>query len=404
MAGFIQNLLKDTAGAFFGSDYLRDYTHASKTFRTTSYQNAPKLKFLFHVYFEINQEAYSQNVGTGSNFGLLVKSVKLPSFTFDTQILNQYNRKRIIQTKIKYDPIEINFHDDNGSAINTPNAGGMIRNLWKAYYTYYYADGKNPKVAFSGVRNGASAGQVAGGGTTAQPTLADYNTRTQYNPSITGNNSWGYVGESSSSGDKKIPFFKNITIFGFNQKNFVAYTLINPIITRMSHDTYAYEQSNGTMEMGMSIDYETVVYNEGANANKLGMGFANNETYDTTLSPIAKLGSQAKILGQGGLMDTAGSVLSDIGDGNYLSAIQKAGTAYNTFKNVNLKTLAKTELLTGLQNSITQTPNVNRNTGFDIPGPVGVTPSSTGTAGSTTQGAASRPTTVGVNNNAGRQK
>ena len=54
MSGFFQNLLQDAAGTFFGSDFLRDYTHASKTFRPDAYQNAPNFKFLFHVYFELN--------------------------------------------------------------------------------------------------------------------------------------------------------------------------------------------------------------------------------------------------------------------------------------------------------------------------------------------------------------
>jgi hypothetical protein len=30
---------------------LRDYTHASKTFRTGGYDLAPRTKFLFYVYF-----------------------------------------------------------------------------------------------------------------------------------------------------------------------------------------------------------------------------------------------------------------------------------------------------------------------------------------------------------------
>jgi hypothetical protein len=114
MSGFFQNVLKDAAGAFFGSDFLRDYTHASKTFRPNAYQNAPKFKFLFHVYFQLNPTGLPE-----TNYGLLVKTVKLPSFTFETSTLNQYNRKRIIQTKIKYDPITIAFHDDNGNSIRS---------------------------------------------------------------------------------------------------------------------------------------------------------------------------------------------------------------------------------------------------------------------------------------------
>ena len=75
MAGFFQDLLQGAAGTFFGGDYLRDYTHASKTFRPNSYQNAPKFKYLFHTYFEINPAAYGEGINTGSNFGILVKSI-----------------------------------------------------------------------------------------------------------------------------------------------------------------------------------------------------------------------------------------------------------------------------------------------------------------------------------------
>jgi hypothetical protein len=67
MAGFFKPFLKDAVGGFFGSDYLRDYTHASKTFRPNAYQYAPKFKFLFHVYFEINEMNFSINFSSLSN-------------------------------------------------------------------------------------------------------------------------------------------------------------------------------------------------------------------------------------------------------------------------------------------------------------------------------------------------
>ncbi len=56
MAGFVQNLLTDAATSFFTNEYLRDYQHASKTFRTNAYGYSPKFKFLFHVYFDINKD------------------------------------------------------------------------------------------------------------------------------------------------------------------------------------------------------------------------------------------------------------------------------------------------------------------------------------------------------------
>lgn len=374
MAGFFENLLTDAAGGFFGSDYLRDYTHASKTFRPNAYQYAPKFKFLFHVYFEINPSAYAVGLPQGVNFGLAVKSVKLPSYNFDTHVMNQYNRKRIVQTKIKYDPIDINFHDDNGTATGTSTAGGAIRNMWYNYYTYYYKDANKPVLSVSGrqaLTNGASPNNVA------------YNKRNIYSQSITGDTDWGYIGETSdtvngyteaATGQTKIPFFKNITVFGFNQHNYVAYSLVNPIITRFAHDTYNYAESNGTMENTMTLDYETVKYFQGAIDGKepsnIVAGFGINNHYDRVPSPIARPGSQSSILGQGGLVDAAGGIYEDLTgpNTNILGAIQKAGASYNTLKNMNLKQAIKSEVTTGITNAIMNPlNNTGRNVLFNLP-------------------------------------
>mgnify|MGYP000325908804 FL=1 len=133
MSGLIPNLLTDAGKAFFGNDYLRDFQHASKVFRTNNYAYAPKFKFLFHVYFEINQNIDKSVLAfpSDANFGLAVKTVQLPKYTFDLQVMNQYNRKRIVQTKLKYDPVSVTLHDDTAN---------VIRKLWFAYYSYYYKD------------------------------------------------------------------------------------------------------------------------------------------------------------------------------------------------------------------------------------------------------------------------
>jgi hypothetical protein len=292
MSGFFENLLKDTAKGFFGNEYLRDYTHASKTFRTNSYGYAPKFKFLFHVYFDINKDLISatQSWNEDSNFGLAVKSVELPKYQFDVATLNQYNRKRLVQTKIKYQPINIKFHDDNNN---------IIRNMWNVYYTYYYKDA------------------------TQDILKTNANKRNIYQPSIMGDEDWGYIGEgtdgptpsNSSLGMSKPAFFKSIDVFGFNQHNFVQYKLVNPIISSFEHDTYTYSES-GVMENSMSIDYETVKYYEGAldgrTPGELVKEFGSEKHYDTRLSPIARPGSNASILGQGGLVDAVGGIINDL--------------------------------------------------------------------------------------------
>jgi hypothetical protein len=353
VAGFVQNLLTDVANGFFGNDYVRDYTHAAKTFRTNSYQNAPKLKFLFHVYFEINPAAYSKGIATGSNFGLEVKSVSLPKYSFDTHVMNQYNRKRIVQTKLKYNPINITFHDDNGN---------MINDMWYNYYTYYYKDANKPVLQSTGTSTVQTViNAVTNSGST------DYNSRTTYKPDITGDEDWGYIGEAgfqsgtvsqANQGISKIPFFKSIQIYGFNQHKFMQYTLINPIITSFEHDTYSYSEGSGVMENKMTIDYETVKYAEGAlngtNPSNTVPGFGITDNYDTTLSPIARPGSNATFLGQGGLVDAGTGIINDLSNGNILNAVRTAGTAYNTFKNTNLTQVATQDLNTLLNQSVQQ--------------------------------------------------
>ena len=368
LGNWAQNFLRDAAGAFFGSDYLRDYTHATKTFRTNSYQNAPKLKFLFHTYFETNLQAFPNNF----NYGLLVKDIKLPSFSFDTHQMNQYNRKRIIQTKIKYEPIEITFHDDNNDSVNY---------LWNSYYQYYYNDGLKPQNVLPGLR-GTSLAQTPGQSTT--PPSIQYNDRNIYEDSIAGDDDWGFKGgQTDQNSGKKVPFFKNITVFGFNQHNFTAYTLVNPVVTNFSHDSYNYEDGNGVMQNKMTVDYETVVYNygkmDGRKPGDIVTGFGDVANYDRTPSPIMQPGANGTVLGQGGLVDAAGGALRALGDGDILGAVKTAGTTYNTFKNVNLKSVVTSELDAMLRNAIQNTPNT-RNTLFSFP-KAGSTPGPIGTAG-----------------------
>jgi hypothetical protein len=126
--------------------------------------------------------------------------------------------------------------------------------------------------------------------------------------------------------------------------------LINPIITAWSHDQYSYSEGAGTMQNSMTIAYETVKYYSGAVGNQRPdinvQGFADPSHYDTTTSPISRPGSTATVFGQGGLLDAGGGILEDLQSGGLLGAIgavQKAGTAYNTFKGKNIKSIAANE-------------------------------------------------------------
>jgi hypothetical protein len=76
---------------------------------------------------------YNNMFGNGdvATVGLMVKSVQLPTYSIDVDTMNQYNRKRLVQSKINYNPVQIIFNDDQGD---------LIRNMWYNYYSYYYKD------------------------------------------------------------------------------------------------------------------------------------------------------------------------------------------------------------------------------------------------------------------------
>jgi hypothetical protein len=111
--------------------------------------------------------------------------VDLPKFTINNETLNQYNRKRVVQTKINYDPVTLTFHDDGGD---------NVRKMWYAYYNYYYKDAAQQYLQPSPTNGslGESANKVTGFG---------YNAKDIYSNQRIGDvNDWGYIGESYNDG------------------------------------------------------------------------------------------------------------------------------------------------------------------------------------------------------------
>lgn len=330
---FVTGIVGDVFGGLGSRVTLRDWQHAARVFNPGGMGNAPKVKFMFHTYFNINEDAWQPP--TGKNYGILVTNIKLPSFKFNTDELNQYNRKRIIQTKIKYDPINVTFHDDNMSQVTA---------MWNAYYQYYYADSWNPSVnPFA-----------------TQPALKNYNRRNIYDPSITGDQEYGYRGGSTNSGQNpdypnfgtKIPFFKDITVYGLWANNFIAYTLINPIITSFAHDNYDYSAGNGTMTNQMTIDYETVVYNTGQidpeNPDEFITGFGESSHFDKADSPL----EQGAPNSLGGTIGTIGNVMDDLASGDLVGAARAAAQLANEFNKDKLIDNIKNQAQQGITDAI----------------------------------------------------
>jgi hypothetical protein len=227
---------------------LRDYQHAARVFVDDQFRLAPKLKFLFHVAFSINPAAL-KNINLvqrhRNEIGVLVKSAALPAFTITTDMANQYNRKKYIQSQHKPNDVDIVFHDDNM---------GIINQLWQNYYSYYYAD----------------------------PTSANANGA--YNRTATRNSNYITTPYGLDNGST-VPFFNYITIYQLARHEYVSYKLINPIITSWLASTLAYKDESSTADNTMRLGYEAVAYGSGLISDGTVEGFAT-EHYDQTPSPL----------------------------------------------------------------------------------------------------------------------
>lgn len=285
-------------------DQIRDFAHAARLFVDNNFALQPRYSCLFHVVFNLTPQAAAAFTNVDQlEINMLVKSASLPSYTFDVQTHNQYNRQVHSQHKIGYDPISIEFHDDQSD---------LVRSFLYTYANFYYADSKYP----------------LGG--------RSYSTNDRYG-GYTGEE-WGY-----SKGNQR--FFKDIRIYSMLQKRFAEYTLINPMIKSMGHDSHAYSDTNKMMTHKMQIVYETAKYATGFVNNISPRGFGDIH-YDHTPSPlgVTAAGIGNSIFFRGGLVDAANSIAGDLAAGNILGGLIKGAAIFNEAKDINLKQVLTKDL------------------------------------------------------------
>lgn len=184
-----------------------------------------------------------------------VSTATQASYSFDTQIANQYNKKRVVQTKVNYDPITIQFYDTHDN---------QWHNIWRRYMAFYY------------------------------------------------NNNIGIEGQTSTEGNETaIPFFEtemgftpNTSRYFFPQISIIQNghgwidqhretRLINPMITDMRGDTLDYSDSQPvqysvtfqpesvqSFNVGTKFIVDTV--SDPSDFNVLTGGFGDDETVDVS--------------------------------------------------------------------------------------------------------------------------
>jgi len=319
--GFLNNTLY---GATHPKGQMGDYQHAARTFTDDTFRLAPKQKFLYHVSFSINTDALkntSLDQRHRNEINLMVKTIALPNFTIGTETLNQYNRKKIVHTKIDYLPITVKFNDDNM---------GLVNQLWQNYYGYYFADSRTSK-------------SIPG----------SYN-RTSMRGKEFIRGRYGFDNDSS------IPFFRKVTIYQMARHQYVSYTLVNPVITAWNHEQLDYKSSE-PHENSMTLGYESVYYGSGRVRRGDPEGFAL-EHYDTSPSPLSVAGGgTANLFGDGGVIAGASEVLGDLFSGeafenpaNFIATAIKTVNTYENSKRLTNAGIAAEgrNIITGTLNSV----------------------------------------------------
>ena len=326
---------------------MGDWRHASRLFIDDTMRLAPRTKYLFYVQFEFDKTALKSPAFSNkhsSEVGLLVKSADLPKFNFDSTVLNQYNRKKIVYKQINYDPVNINLHDDSA---------GIVNAMWALYYGYYIADRNNPTTAFGA---------------------------THLRPISTPVDNFRYGMDNSISA----PFLKSVSIYTMSRRRFLGYTLINPRIKSWNHGTVDYSAGE-TLESQMQLEYESVAYTSGNVSFGNPKGFATLH-YDAIPSPLSvQGGGVANVLGPGGVLDGLDQIFGNVSSGAAFGSVGGfLGTAIATINTYNnAKGLSKEGLKREAVN-ILSNPNAIRTAVSTIGGVVGAVFPKSGASNTTT--------------------
>lgn len=296
-----------TGAGFF---YEKSSRHATYNFNQEGqalYLNQPRFPFEYYININLNNlgtaRSFIQQYFNNPNYAQimpLVKSVEMPSMKIDTTPLNQYNRKRLSQTKINFEPIKMVFHDV---------ADGKTLKFWEMYYRYYFGDGNEPgkneaKQTQQGNQPYSFESFVRNITPTINPDIL--NLGTSVKNLFTSNSPTGQNSPTNDVGDKaalqnivnntldnhkfgfnldKIQNIRNliqsIDIYQVHGGRFNQVCLVNPRISAFQHDVLNYGVGDRTLELTFTIEYEYAYYI--IQNMKLEGGESNN---NSTLEPF----------------------------------------------------------------------------------------------------------------------
>lgn len=207
-----------------GSRYATVHNKANRVI-----QAMPRQKFLYYATFTPSPYiSTNRNFSTWqSGFAFQINKIDRPKTTPQLRDLNQYNRKRIVHTGIKFDPLNITLHD---------TVDDRVLRVWRDYYKWYFGEGrgKNPATTWKS--------------SVIVP---------RQNMPVS--NGWGFSPPNTVDSDTN--FFDTLDIYVFYGKKFTQMRIYNPKIASIGFDQLD-SSSSELSSVEMSIDHEGFEYYE----------------------------------------------------------------------------------------------------------------------------------------------
>ena len=230
---------------------LRDPRFASKAFglREEILREIPRQKFMFWVRFVMANDEQTTDANDLSrwNKGISyrVKSVERPKVSIKSETLNQYNKKRVVQSGVDYNPITIKFYD---------TISDSVLNMFQKYISFYYGDFTKENVDW-----------------VHDQTSEEMNM---------GNGYWGYYNTQTDTNSSY--YFERLEIYTFGGGVWNTWHLIHPKIVDFSPDDLDYTDVGTPSEISMSLAYEGIVWPD-------SRAFEPSEDGNETSDPFAEM-------------------------------------------------------------------------------------------------------------------
>jgi len=236
--------------------------------------NEPRMKFQYTIAITLNHDwgnvrdvlssaginARNPNIDE-RDFTFRAQSIELPSYSYDVQTLNQYNRKRVVMTSIQYNPITLQCHDTVDS---------KIENLVRAYNLYYFGNFEKRITTYQ-LDTTPNKSDVGGDedslpGEPGNPTATGYG----YKPPKLNVDKYfikriKIIREFGDGRPYKQPMTNVNLIQEGHDKDKHAGTfrddvsIINPMLTMVQHDTLSYSDSSPVL-WSLNFTYEAIEY------------------------------------------------------------------------------------------------------------------------------------------------